>query len=916
MNAASPERMSAAPAATPSVRSSLAGPQLDARIAALSGETLVELLERAVARTPESIALVIRRGMADERWTYRLLAERTARIAQTLRVAGVGRGDRVLTWSQNDPWLVAAYFAVWRLGAVIVPLDLRMQPDVAIRIGARTRPTILLAGRDVDPEAAAALGVPVVNVDSEGLDPVAAPAEEPAAGSLEAPAALGVAVSSADIAEVLFTSGTTADPKGVVLTHGQIVHTARAIAQTGMGSRPDRGLAIIPLSHMYGQSVLLMGLMSGSTLVTLKALTPKGISDTMQRERITVVTLAPQLLSIILQGVEAEARRRGHEARLKGGRRLARWLPIALRRLLFRSVLKPLGGALEVISSGGALLPEELQMAWEGMGVRVVQGYGTTECAAICGHTRAQRRAGSVGPPLAGLEVAIAADGEVIVRGPNVMSGYWEAPDATAEVLDREGWFHTGDAARIDPSGEVVILGRTRDRIALPNGLKVYPEDVEAALLDTGVLCAAVVFEPAPGLLAAVLVPLDASADDATLAAAVRRANATLAPHQKLGAWKRWPSEDLPRTHTLKVRREPVKAWYVEAMTPAAAGPQGSSRRLIPGSDRAMPRGGAAVARGAAAVTLDDVAGLVSAMVAEARGGEPPTVTAKTGLSSLELDSLAAVSLALRIEEAYDAPLSDDEVLGAPDIEALHALVVLRQGQTPAPPPSRWAFSRPARLLRRLLDATVIGWAIRIVARPRVTGAEHLEALRGPVLICPNHTSHLDAPVVRAALPAQLRDRAAIAAAADVWFDGSPLGPLTQLALGAIPFGRSTDVRASLERVADLVNDGFSVIVFPEGTRSADGRMGPMREGIGLLATSLRVPVVPTHIAGAHQILPKGARLPGHRGRSGIHVRFGAPLDLDPTAGVHAATEQVGRAIEVLAGDGARHVRAEPPGPK
>ena len=293
-------------------------------------------------------------------------------------------------------------------------------------------------------------------------------------------------------------------------------------------------------------------------------------------------------------------------------------------------------------------------------------------------------------------------------------------------------------------------------------------------------------------------------------------------------------------------------------------------------------------------------------MVAEARGGELPTVTAKTGLSSLELDSLAAVSLALRIEEAYDAPLSDDEVLGAPDIEALHALVVLRQGQPPAPPPSRWAFSRPARLLRRLLDATVIGWAIRIVARPRVTGAEHLQALRGPVLICPNHTSHLDAPVVRAALPAQLRDHVAIAAAADVWFDGSPLGPLTQLTLGAIPFGRSTDVRASLERVADLVSDGFSVIVFPEGTRSADGRMGPMREGIGLLATSLGVPVVPTYIAGAHEILPKGSGLPRHRGRSGIHVRFGAPLHLDPAAGVHAATEQVGQAIAILADDGAR----------
>jgi long-chain acyl-CoA synthetase len=588
-------------------------------------------------------------------------------------------------------------------------------------------------------------------------------------------------------------------------------------------------------------------------------------------------------------------------------------LPFGCRRLLFRSVLDPLGGALEVITSGGALLLEELQMAWEAMGVRVVQGYGTTECAAICGHTRASRGVGTVGPPLAGLEIAIAADGELMVRGPNVMRGYWEAPDATAEVLDAEGWFHTGDAARIDASGEVVILGRTRDRIALPNGLKVYPEDVEMALRDTGVVRDAVVFEPAAGLLAAVLLPLDATAADTTLADAVRRANATLAPHQKLGAWKRWPDDDLPRTHTLKVRREPVKAWYVEdikangaanaSATSAAGSGSATSLAGLGSTTSSVPsRATSAPLRATTDPALDDLATVIAATIAEARGGEPPSITAQTTPSALELDSLTAVTIALRIEEAFDAPLSDDEVLGAADIKALHALMVMRRGQPPSAPPSRWAFSAPARGLRRLLDATFIGWAVAIVARLRVEGLEHLEGLDGPVLICPNHTSHLDAPVVRAALPGRLRGRAAIAAAADVWFDGSPIGPMTELALGAIPFGRSSDVRASLERVGDLVNDGYSVIIFPEGMRSADGRMLPLRAGIGLLATSLRVPVVPVYIAGAHEILPKGSWLPRRGSSSRIRVRFGAPLLVDASAGVHEATAQIGRAIERLAG--------------
>jgi long-chain acyl-CoA synthetase len=866
------------------------GPALDPRIVALTGETLVELLERAVERTPDATVLVMRRGMTDERWSYRELAERSRRVAHALRQLGVSTGDRVLTWAPNDPWLVAAYFAIWRLGAAVVPLDLRMQTEVAVRIGARARPMLLLAGSGVDPEAAGALGVPVIPVEPEALAP-----DDAAPVDLPAPPGQGA------IAEILFTSGTTSDPKGVVLTHAQVIHTARAIAQTGMGSGPDRALGIIPLSHMYGQSVpLLMGLITGSTLVFLHALTPKAIGATMRRERITAVTLVPHVMAVILQGIESEARRTGRERRLRRARRVARWLPLRPRRLLFRSVLGALGGELRVISSGGALLREELQWAWESLGVLVVQGYGTTEVAAVCGHSRRRRRPGTVGPPLAGLEVRIADDGELLARGPNVMSGYWEAPEATAEVLDADGWFHTGDAARIDDPGDLVILGRTRDRIALPNGLNVYPEDVEGALVATGQVRAAVVFEAAPGRLAAVLVPVD-GVDEGMLDAAVRTANAGLAPHQRVGAWRRWPEADFPRTHTLKVRRGPVEAWYAESPArsdDAAERDTVTTTRPLSGG---APRVAAvAVPAGRDSLPFEALADLVSATLAETRGGEPPAVTPGTSLESLELDSLGRVTLALRIDEAFDAPLTDDEIATALDMGTLHELVRARQGEPPAPPPSRWAFSRPARLLRRLLDATLVGWALRIVTGPRVEGLEHLAGLAGPMLICPNHTSHLDAPSVRAALPAHLRDRCAIAAAADVWFDGHPVGPLVALLQGALPFGRTTDVRASLERVADLVNDGWTVIIFPEGTRSRDGRLGPMRQGIGLLATDLGVPVVPVHIAGAWEILPPGARLPRRRRGARVRVRFGAPLHVERAIGITAATELVGRALRSL----------------
>ena len=865
-----------------STRKTARGPALEPRIKALTGETLVELLELAVKRTPASNALVIRRGLVDERWTYRQVAERSDRVAQRLRRAGVEPGDRVLTWAQNDPWLVAAHFAIWKLGAAIVPLDLRMQTDVAVRIGARTDPTLLLAGDGVEADAAARLGVPVLSLDEQSLDPAESRSQPP----LPLPD-----VRPADVAEVIFTSGTTSDPKGVVLTHGQIVHVARMIAQTSMGTKPDRALGAIPLSHMYGQTVpLLTSFIGGSTLVFLHSLMPKSVRATMQRERITVLTLTPHVIRLRLQALEAEARRTGRETQLQRARAIARRLPFRLRRLLFRSVLQPLGGELAVIGSGGARLDPELQQAWEVFGIRVVQGYGTTECAAITGHSRASRTPGTVGPPLAGLEVRIADDNELLVRGPSVMNGYWNAPEATAEVLDADGWLHTGDAARIDDAGEIVILGRTRDRISLPSGLNVYPEDVEGALLATGVVGAAVVFESAPGRLAAALVPVETDAEDDVLDAAVREANGHLAPHQRIGSWRRWPDQDFPRTHTQKIRRAPVQAWFAQATSPGADPALGTS--AVEPSQRSSAS--------EAGVTVADLAELVSSVLADSGGGQPPRISTSTTIESLALDSLTAVSLALRIDEALEAPLSDDEILGADDISELHQLVLRRPGQPPSPPWSRWAFGEPARLVRRVLDHSLGGWALGVVAGPTVEGRTHLDEVAGPVLVCPNHTSHLDAPIVRMALPPRLRDHAAIAAAADVWFDGSPLGPPSELIFGAIPFGRTTDVRASLERVGDLVNEGFSVIIFPEGTRSADGRALPMREGIGLLVRTLHVPVVPVYIDGAHQILPKGTRLPRHRGRATATVRFGPALEFEPDATGREITTRVGEAIAEL----------------
>jgi 1-acyl-sn-glycerol-3-phosphate acyltransferase len=279
-------------------------------------------------------------------------------------------------------------------------------------------------------------------------------------------------------------------------------------------------------------------------------------------------------------------------------------------------------------------------------------------------------------------------------------------------------------------------------------------------------------------------------------------------------------------------------------------------------------------------------------------------VTAETVLADLGLDSLSRLTLGLRIDEVLGVPLPDEHIVDATTVADLAARVDARRGYVEPPPAAAWALRPPARVVRELLDRSLTAWSLAILTRARTEGLEYLVGLRGPVLVCPNHASHLDAPLVRLALPSHLRRRATIAAAADYWFARPLIGSLVALALGAFPFGRTTEVRASVERVGDLLGEGWSVILFPEGTRSQDGTLGPIRDGIGLVATSTGAPVVPVWIAGTHDILPKGRKHPRRVRGDTVVVRFGAPIHLDRTSPPAEAARIIGEAIAAL---GATH---------
>jgi long-chain acyl-CoA synthetase len=668
---------------------------------------------------------------------------------------------------------------------------------------------------------------------------------------------------AADLAEIVFTSGTTGSPKGVMLTHANVVANVRS-ARAALQPRADfRLLSLLPPSHMFEQTAgLYLPLHVGASVHFVTSRQPPVILNALRGHRVTAMTVVPQLLALLLEGIKSEVRRRGAEGQWRRANSVAGRLPFPLRRLLFRSVHRGLGGALELLVSGGAPLPDDLAAAWERLGVTVLEGYGATECApSIATNTRTARRPGTVGRAVPGVEVRVSDDGELLVRGPNLSPGYWHDEEATRGAFTDDGWFRTGDVGAVDEDGFIRLGGRLNDVIVLASGLKVYPEDVEEELLREGAFAdCAVVGTPGPGgapRVHAVVVPADGGEGARERAAAgVRATNRRLAPHQRVAEFTSWENGELPRTGLRKLRRHEVLA--------ALAGEPRAETAIAPPRAPAEDREARVLA-------------VVGALADPPRAVDPGCDLAL----DLGLDSLARVELAVQLESELGISLEDGDLACASSVGDLLALV--EPGGTAASPRATfpdWALAAPARLARAALQAVLLLPAHALVCTPfRVEGRDQLPPTDSPVLLVANHASHLDTPSILRALPRARRTRVAVAAAADYFFRTRTLRAATPLVLNGFPFSREGAVRSSLEHCGELVDRGWSVLVYPEGTRSLNGELQPFRAGGGLLATGLRVPVVPVAVEGSFALLPKGRRLPR---RGPVTVRFGRPVQLDP----------------------------------
>jgi long-chain acyl-CoA synthetase len=830
-------------------------------------ETIVDLFKNAAVRTPTATALAISPGFRQQRWSYLHLWETAGKTAALLQERGLEKGDRAIIWAPNMPEWVIAFVGCLRAGVTAVPLDARSSADFVERVFEQTEAKLVFLSRHapLSPEDMSAPSICLEELE-DLVEGVHANGHEPPIGR-------------GDIAEIIFTSGTTGDPKGVILTHGNILSNVLATSEVVPLKPSNRLLSLMPLSHMMEQTAgLLVPIHNGARVVYPVSRQPTVIFKTLRTNQITNVVLVPQALQLFMNAIEREVKAQGKEKQWQLLQRLASALPMAARRLLFRPIHRQMGGRIQFFTSGGSYLEPELAEKWAVLGIPILQGYGTTEASPIITtNSLNKRRSASVGRALPGQEVRIAADGEVLTRGPNVTQGYWRNPEATTAVFSEDGWYKTGDLGILDDQGFLYLKGRKKDLIVLANGQNVYPEDIESAL------------NRQPEVRDSAVVGLDKDGGDVEVhavllvedgreaSAIVHSANMRLADHQQIRGFTVWPEEDFPRSHTLKVKKPKLLEYLLR---------QAQKREEQP----------VTVATGAVAAPQSDFQRVVASTCSVPVGDLTPE---KTLDMDLGLDSLGRVELLSAIEQQLGAYVDDEKVGPATTLGELEAMVQAGGKEQRVPFPS-WGRHLWCRVLRAFLHYALIFPILRILYSVKVYGREHLKGLESPVLFASNHNAMLDSPLTLMTLPMTLpfkwRRRLCPAAEADVVFGPRLKGMVNVLLGNAFPFAREGAVRSSLENLGKLLDMGWSILIYPEGDRFL-GEMDEFKAGTGLIAVGSLTPVIPVRVKLLKgTIFDNGSLL----SRGKVEIHFGQPLTFSRGTSPVDATRRLEEAVRAL----------------
>ena len=840
----------------------------------VSRESIAEYLS-LFERLGKEQAYVERRGYRTVRCSYREVAETSYRFSRELITRRIRKGDRVMLWGPNSWSWIAAFFACAHRGVIAVPMDERASPEFALRVFQQVNARLLVCARShTRPE------LPCIFLEDlpEGVKH-----HSPAPFAHET-------VQLDDPLEIVFTSGTTAEPKGVVITHGNVLGNVspleeqiRPYLKYERFVHPIRFLNLLPLSHVFGQfmGMFLPPLLAGSVFFQ-ETLKPADLMNTIRRERISVLVAVPRMLQSLKEKIERDLADAGKLEQFQQQYRRAEGKHFPKRWWIFRHFHRQFGWKFWAIISGGAALDRETEEFWGRLGFAVVQGYGLTETTSLISVNHPFKTGkGSIGKVLGGREVKLSQDGEILVRGSGVSSAYWSGGGLSPVATD-EGWYHTGDVGELDQGGNLYFKGRKKDVIVTPAGMNVYPEDIESTLKRLPEVKDCVVVPLAIGgnaEPAAALILKDANSDAVHV---IDGANQGLAEYQRIRHWVLWPENDFPRTPTQKPRRAEIAAAVTQMLA-------GDGRQSVTGNRT--------------------IADLISSITRRSVGELSPSADLNAELS---LSSLERVELLGALEERFQVELSDTRFSSVKTIADLDRMLKGATSERVKYHYPAWVQRWPITWIRFAVHYLLLRPAVFILGWPRILGRENLQGVIGPLLVICNHIGDVDVGFVQTALPFRFRHKLATAAGGETlealrmpptdrnmflrmydrleWFLGVSL-------LNLFPLPKEAGFRDSFAFAGESVDRGYSILVFPEGRHTTDGNMNPFRSGIGLLAKNLAIPVLPMRIDGLFELKQAGKMMARPYQ---ITVKIGIPMKFPADADPEQIRAKLQRAVEGL----------------
>ncbi len=819
-------------------------------IDSISPQTIVDLIEIQAKRIPDKIALQMVNGDEWERYTYKETHARSRQAAFQLWKSGLQKGDRVVLVSENQPEWCIAYLAASQIGCAVVPLDAQTPTQEIIAIAEFTTAKAILASDIVLAKSNTQLidaNIPLQNInkfneihDSDEEIPTDFP---------------NVEITPETVASIIFTMGTTVDAKGAMLTHSGFISNVQAVAKALPPTDEERILSALPLYHALSFSCsLLMALYSGNTATYVNALRPTTLLKTMREDKTTAFIGVPRLFQMLQSTIERQASRED-----VSGETLA------------EKVQTVMGGHVRVLVSGGAALSDAVYDAFQKFGLTLYQGYGMTETAPVLSvNPYLNSKRGSVGRAVEGVEFDIANPnsdgiGEIIAKGPSNMKGYYENPHATEKAI-RDGWLYTGDLGHIDEDGYLYLTGHCKDIIVPASGKNIYPIELEALYQNN----------PAISEMCVVGIPYEDGSDTAIHAVIVPTANnatteVEIQNHLQKTA-KQLPSyqqfhkshlfqDALPKAENGTIDRPRVKAQLVEYLADEQASVQQS------GQDDAQ--------------STENVPEEILSPLAKLARMPAHKIHLDSRLDTdLGLDSLTRLDLLMLLESRLGQTIPDAMLA---NLQTVKDVVELTQAfeKTESVKSSETA-AKPLKLREKPhWYARAFRAGIRSIYRHRFSfecyGLENIPQDK-PYIITPNHSSHLDTLTVITAL-GQDSHRLWTLAARDYWFGNRFQGWFAHNCLNALPIERDGNFSQFLKdlRMANEVTEQNSgLLIFPEGTRSLDGKLQPFKPGIlSLLIYGQQVPIIPAYIKGTFEVLPKGQNFPK---KHPIQIVFGEPL--------------------------------------